>query len=129
MIEAAAVDIEMVTPDVISGLDSEQLLALLPMLPDHLQAAAAEAIEVTAQEQYLIVVITAVEAIGQGWDIRLFAVDGAQRPLRIREDRQGVGQDLEDVVTGASPQQIGCLSVESSRQHVVAGTAEDPILA
>lgn len=51
MIDTAAVDIEMVTPDVIAGLDSEQLLALLPMLPDHLQAAAAEAIEAREEEK------------------------------------------------------------------------------
>ena len=79
----------------------------------------AETVDVATLEQHAVVAATAVEAVGQ----RLQAF------LAVVEQRRAIRNDLEGVVALAAEQEVFGLAIEAAGQHVVAGTAEDPVFA
>ena len=81
---------------------------------------ATEPVEVAAEEQHAIIARAAVEAIGQRRD------EGVRGAL---DERQAVGQQLEGVVAVAAEEQVLGLPVVAAGEHIVAGLAEDPVLA
>ena len=80
----------------------------------------AQAVVVATQEQHAVVAGITVQAVDEGRDVGLAGILG---------HRQFVRDQLEGVVTLVAEQQVRCLPVQAARDHVVAGPAEDPVLA
>ena len=65
----------------------------------------AEAVQVAAEEQHLVRAGAAVEAVAERRD---------ERALRPLDERQPVGDELEDVVAALAEEQVARLAVEAA---------------
>ena len=110
---------------------ARDLVAVEDRVPTHgyrVVDAAAEGIEVAAEHQDAVVPHASVEAVGRGGEDRLLRVCTNPRESVLRR-HEPVGEHLEGVVALATEEEVRRLSIEAAREHVVAGTAEDPVLA
>ena len=80
----------------------------------------AQAIEIAAEEQHPVLARSAVHVVGERRD---------ERRVRALDEGQAVRLELEGVVARLAEQEVFRLPVEAARDHVVARTTEDPVLA
>jgi len=81
---------------------------------------------VAAEDEHLVGARAAVEPVAERGDEGHVVDDAAARGPRCR---QAIGEHLVDVIALAAPEQVGCVAVIAAGKHVVARSAEDPILA
>src|SRR4051812_10016426 len=80
----------------------------------------ALAVDIAAKEKHLIVTGPAVKRVGQRGD---------KRSIGSGNKRQAIWNDLEHVIPFIAEKQVARLTVQASREHIVAGTAENPVFS